>query len=140
MTSISQESGDIAGDIDLSITGTGFTNEDDTLIQIGDKLMICQPTSMSAILINCTVQQPEAGIYPVYVFTKSKGEAVYPVGGLEVDVPLTITGIVPTTGSLGGGTILTVTGSLKRTQYLFRFIHFYETYIGSYASMHMHFK
>ena len=52
MTSISQDSGDVAGDIKLSITGTGFTNEDDTLIQIGDKLMICQPTSMSAILMS----------------------------------------------------------------------------------------
>ena len=111
MTSISQESGDLAGDIDLSIIGSGFTNENDTLIQIGDDLMmICQPTSMSASLINCTLQQPEAGTYTVYVFTKSKGEAVYPVGGLEVDVPLTITSISPTTGSLGGGTVLTVTG------------------------------
>ena len=76
MTSISQDSGDVAGDIKLSITGTGFTNEDDTLIQIGDKLMICQPTSMSAILINCTVQQPEAGIYSVYVFTKKGNDAM----------------------------------------------------------------
>ena len=37
---MSQESGGVAGDIDLSIIGSGFTNENDTLIQIGDDLTI----------------------------------------------------------------------------------------------------
>ena len=63
------------------------------------------------LLLVCTISQPKAGIYPVYVFTKSKGEAVYPDGGLEIDVPIQITSIDPLTGSLGGGNTLTVQGT-----------------------------
>ena len=43
--------------------------------------------------------------------TKSKGEAIYPDGGLEVDVSLEITSIDPVIGSLGGGNTLTVQGT-----------------------------
>ena len=111
VSSMSQADGATAGDIDLSISGSGFTNEIDTIVKIGNDLMLCQPTSVASNEISCTISQPKAGIYPVYVFTKSKGEAVYPDGGLEVDVPLTITSIDPLTGSLGGGNSLTVLGT-----------------------------
>ena len=100
-----------SSEVTLSISGSGFTNENDTIINVGHDFMHCQPTSVSSSQIDCTIPQPEAGVYPVYVFMKSKGEAVYPAGGLEVDVPLTLTSIDPLTGSLGGGSSLTVMGS-----------------------------
>ena len=111
VTSITQSDGATTGDIDLTISGTGFTNEMDTVVKVGNDLMMCQPTSVASDEIVCTISQPKAGIYPVYVFTKSKGEAVYPDGGLEVDVPIQITSIDPLTGSLGGGNTLTVQGT-----------------------------
>ena len=41
------------------------------------------------------------------------GEVTYPSSGLNVDVPLVISHIAPMSGSLGGGTELTITGKYR---------------------------
>ena len=48
VTSISQADGATTGDIDLTISGTGFTNEIDTVVKVGNDLMMCQPTSVAS--------------------------------------------------------------------------------------------
>ena len=101
VTAIVQKNNSIDGNIDLTIIGGNFTSGYDSFIQIGDMGMVCQPYSVSINEINCTVEQPEAGLYNVKVFVKSKGEATYPQNGLQVDVALKINDISPSTGSLG---------------------------------------
>ena len=46
-------------------------------------------------------------------FDKLIGEVTYPSSGLTVDVPLVISHIAPMSGSLGGGTELTITGKYR---------------------------
>ena len=101
VTAIVQKNNSIDGNVDLTIIGGNFTSENDSFIQIGDMGMVCQPYSVSTNEINCTIEKPEAGLYDVKVFVKSKGEATYPQNGLQVDVPLIVNGISPNTGSLG---------------------------------------
>ena len=48
VTSISQADGATTGDIDLTISGTGFTNNMDTVVKVGNGLMMCQPTSVAS--------------------------------------------------------------------------------------------
>ena len=111
VTGMTQNNGSVSGDIDVTIIGGQFTHVNDSLIKVGHMGMVCLTKSVSSTKINCTVEQPEAGIYHVQVFTKSKGEATYPNNELQLDVPLIVSGINPSSGSLGGGTTLTITGT-----------------------------
>ena len=49
----------------------------------------------------------------VFFLVKLIGEVTYPSSGLTVDVPLVISHIAPMSGSLGGGTELTITGKYR---------------------------
>ena len=49
----------------------------------------------------------------VSFLVKLIGEVTYPSSGLTVDVPLVISHIAPMSGSLGGGTELTITGKYR---------------------------
>ena len=48
-----------------------------------------------------------------FFLVKLIGEVTYPSSGLTVDVPLVISHIAPMSGSLGGGTELTITGKYR---------------------------
>ena len=87
----------------------GLTADTGDVLVIADD-MECSVTSASESEIMCTFANPIAGSYNVSVFVKSKGEVTYPSEGLTVDVPLVVSSIAPMSGSLGGGTELTITG------------------------------
>ena len=108
--SMTQADGLQTGDMDLSFVGNGFTSTDDVIVEVGDDL-VCDVTGVSNTTIDCTVTQPPAGQYDVKVFIMSKGEPDYPTGELLLSVPLVISELNPSSGSLGGGTSLEVTGT-----------------------------
>lgn len=95
------------GDINLVITGSGFTDDSDILVDVQDGLMTCIPNSVSASEIDCTISSPEAGNYSVQVFVKSKGQAAG-TDSVVIEVPLVISAISPSQGSLGGGIVFNI--------------------------------
>lgn len=84
----------------ITITGTGFssvTSEND--VTIAD--VACTVTSASTTSIECDVGNGPIGTYPVIVNVAGKGDAAIS-GTVEFTYTADISGIAPSSGSLGG--------------------------------------
>lgn len=90
----------------LTITGTEFsTTPSSNIVLIGDS--DCSVTSSTATEIQCTVGAGALGSQSVTVIVKEKGKAT---SSATFNYAAELTTISPTSGSIGGGIILTVTG------------------------------
>merc|ERR1712110_1401242 len=97
----------IDGSIILTISGTGFTDDvDDFSIDIGDRG--CEVSDASATSITCTLENGPAGDLDVNMWVKSKGKAQ---GDVTFTLSLSIVDFNPKSGSVGGGTTLTIEGT-----------------------------
>lgn len=92
----------------LTVTGTGFGSEQAT-IMVGKSR--CIVTSATATTQVCTLSQSTAGTFPVSVTFPSLGNAQYSNNiMLYFTYQLIVSSFTPLSGSLAGGTLLTVSG------------------------------
>ncbi|XP_048254422.1 fibrocystin-L-like isoform X3 [Haliotis rufescens] len=106
VTAINPAQGTLALNTVLTITGTGFsTTDEDNTVMIGG--VACTVTGATATQITCSVGNGPTGSYVVKVNVAGKGEAN---STQQFEYRSSATGISPTTGSLAGGTSLTVSG------------------------------
>ncbi|XP_046549966.1 LOW QUALITY PROTEIN: fibrocystin-L-like [Haliotis rubra] len=106
VTAISPANGTLALSTVLTITGTGFsTTADNNKVMIGG--VACAVTAATATQITCTVGNGPTGSYVVMVSVDGKGMAN---STEQFEYESSVTGISPTTGSLAGGTSLTLSG------------------------------
>ena len=97
----------IDGDIVLTITGTGFTDDiEDYDISVGERN--CAVTTASTSSISCTLENGPAGDLEVIFYVKSKGKAT---GSLVYTLELSILSVTPSSGSVGGGTKIAIAGT-----------------------------
>uniref|UniRef100_A0A3B4ZUN2 PKHD1 like 1 n=1 Tax=Stegastes partitus TaxID=144197 RepID=A0A3B4ZUN2_9TELE len=86
----------------LTITGTGFSSENASITVGKAKCRVEQV---------CRLSSSSAGSYPVWVNFPSLGDARHPGGDvLRFTYQLIVSSFSPTSGSLAGGTLLTVSG------------------------------
>ena len=94
----------------LSIVGTDFDSSDttsDRTVKI-DETIECTVTAVSDTTTTCSFDPLPAGDYPIRLFVDSFGEAL---GSFSMSITLEVTAISPTSGALGGGTSVQITGS-----------------------------
>ncbi|KAK3587658.1 hypothetical protein CHS0354_042441 [Potamilus streckersoni] len=111
VTAISPSSGTLAQGTVLTITGTGFngTTTSNNQVVIGGKE--CTITMATTTSINCNVGNGPIGSYKVEVTVSGKGRASHPTGSAVMfQYTAGINSMSPSSGSLGGGTALTMTG------------------------------
>lgn len=90
----------------LTITGTGFsTTSSNNLVRIGDSE--CTVTSATATEIQCTVGESKVGTLDVKVIVMDQSLASSTATFVYTAELISVS---PTSGSIGGGLILTVTG------------------------------
>ncbi|KAL3886654.1 hypothetical protein ACJMK2_026634, partial [Sinanodonta woodiana] len=95
----------------ITITGTGFdgTTASNNHVLIGD--IECTIIIATNTYITCIVGNGHMGRHKVVVITSGKGSARHPIGGDVVfDYTAGINSTSPTTGNLGGGTTLILSG------------------------------
>ncbi|CAG2205079.1 unnamed protein product [Mytilus edulis] len=108
VTAISPTSG--GPGISVVVSGTNFgavlvNNE----VEIGG--VMCTVTSGSTTSLTCTTGQGSYGTYLVDVYVDGKGKATHDAGNVTFQNTMAISGINPTTGTLGGGIPITITGN-----------------------------
>lgn len=114
ITLINPDVGDIAGGTEVEITGTGFDEDIEVLF---DQLPAQTIVYNSSTSLTVTTPPHAEGFVDVTVTNPDDGEFVTEAGGFEyadIDSPLgtpTITGIVPDSGTMAGGTPVTISGS-----------------------------
>ena len=108
-TSVAQSTNP-AGVTSLTITGTGFTNIKDTVTGIGDGNNLCEPTTIEATQIICTLPEIIVGTYDLKIYLNSKAEVKLPRSPSKVTVGLAVSQVSPLTVGIGGGTTLQLTG------------------------------
>uniref|UniRef100_A0A3B4ZZ57 PKHD1 like 1 n=1 Tax=Stegastes partitus TaxID=144197 RepID=A0A3B4ZZ57_9TELE len=92
----------------LTITGTGFSSENASITVGKAKCRVEQVTGES---LDVNSGRSSAGSYPVWVNFPSLGDARHPGGDvLRFTYQLIVSSFSPTSGSLAGGTLLTVSG------------------------------
>ncbi|CAD5116834.1 DgyrCDS5681 [Dimorphilus gyrociliatus] len=90
----------------VTIAGTGFsTTPSMNVVLIGDSE--CSITTSTETEIQCTVADGALGSQDVQVIVKDKGLAT---SSMIFDYTAAVSSISPTSGSIGGGLVLTVTG------------------------------
>lgn len=87
--------------ISVVVSGTNFgavlvNNE----VEIGG--VMCTVTSGSTTSLTCTTGQGSYGTYLVDVYVDGKGKATHDSGNVTFQNTMAISGINPTTGTLGG--------------------------------------
>ncbi len=93
----------------IQITGTGFdTTTDNNLVLIGD--VPCRITSATSTLLVCAAGENPVGTYSFKVNILGKGLARMSTTATAT-FSLTASSVTPTSGSTGGGNVLTITGS-----------------------------
>ncbi|CAH1788932.1 unnamed protein product [Owenia fusiformis] len=98
---------------DLTITGTGFhTTADQNTVLIGGA--ICDVTSATSTEIHCTTGNAAAGSADIIVRVIGKGNAEHNGGPFQFTYEAAVTALTPTTGSIAGGTFITLTISSLR--------------------------
>ncbi|XP_075128051.1 fibrocystin-L-like [Leptodactylus fuscus] len=104
---------DVSGDNRiLVINGAGFSNStgnDTTYVTIGN--YSCTILALTDKEIRCQVQKETAGTYPISVYIAKHGLAVSNGKNFTFTYPITISSITPSSGSLAGGTLVTILGS-----------------------------
>ncbi|XP_053190049.1 fibrocystin-L-like [Scomber japonicus] len=92
----------------LTVTGTGFSNENAS-IMVGKAK--CHVEQMTATTQVCRLGSASAGTYPVSVSFPSLGNTHYAGGSIpHFTYQLIVSSFSPLSGSVAGGTLLTVTG------------------------------
>ncbi|XP_069815730.1 fibrocystin-L-like [Dendropsophus ebraccatus] len=103
----------ISGENDLLvINGTGFSNQvsnDTSNVKIGD--LACTILAITDTEIKCQVPKASAGTFPITVYISGLGYAVSYGGNLTFTYQIIVSSITPTSGSLAGGTLVTIYGS-----------------------------
>nr|XP_039261251.1 fibrocystin-L-like [Styela clava] len=90
----------------LTITGERFdATSTENSVTVGG--VSCVVTDSTETSLTCTLGESPAGTQPVVVTVNGKGNA----NSVDIDVPLSITGFSPNTGSEQGGADVTVTGT-----------------------------
>ncbi|CAH1226877.1 PKHD1L1 [Branchiostoma lanceolatum] len=93
----------------VTITGSGFsTNTSLNSVDIGG--VACVVATATAEEITCSVQEGAGGTHVVQVTVDGKGRAKHVNETFRFTYTAEISGITPTSGSLGGGTTLNITG------------------------------
>ncbi|XP_060949378.1 PKHD1 like 1, tandem duplicate 1 [Limanda limanda] len=92
----------------LTVTGTGFASENASIMVGPVRCHVEQTTSTSQV---CRLGRASAGTYPVSVTFPSLGNSRYASGNTShFTYQLIVSSFSPLSGSLGGGTLLTVKG------------------------------
>ncbi|OCT77100.1 fibrocystin-L [Xenopus laevis] len=96
----------------LLISGAGLskgTSNETSYVNIGD--VPCTIISIFATEIQCLIQPMSAGTFPIKVFIGGSGFALSSGQNLTLTVQSTISAVSPSSGSLEGGTLVTLTGT-----------------------------
>ncbi|KAM4540003.1 PKHD1 like 1, tandem duplicate 1 [Odontesthes bonariensis] len=108
VTGISPSSGSSGLGTLLTVTGTGFSSENATIVVGRARCRVEETTATTQV---CRLGASSAGTYPVWVSFPSLGDARYAGGSiLHFTYRLIVSSFSPLSGSLGGGTLLTVRG------------------------------
>lgn len=107
VTSVSPTAGALAGGSTLTITGTGFLTG--ATVAIGGTTCT-SPTVGSATSITCTLPSKSAGAYSVSVTNSDTQNGSLSSAYTYQPAP-TVTSLSPSTGSVAGGTSVTITGT-----------------------------
>ena len=95
--------GTLALGTSISISGTGFSStNDNNMVTIGG--VNCTVTAATTSSITCNVGNGPVGEHKVKVNVAGKGLASHTSGDVMFSYTADISGISPTTGSLGGET------------------------------------
>ncbi|XP_053372863.1 fibrocystin-L-like [Mercenaria mercenaria] len=109
VTSVSPSTGTSALSTSISISGTGFSTDiTKNAVSIGD--VACSVTASTATSITCDVGNGPVGQHKVMVNVDGKGFAKHSSGDVMFEYTANIDSISPTSGSLGGGVTLTISG------------------------------
>ncbi len=85
----------------ITITGTSFSSSaSDITVIIGG--VACSVTAASATSVTCNVGNGPVGSHKVVVTVTDKGSAAHSGGDVTFEYTASVTGLSPTTGSLGG--------------------------------------
>ncbi len=107
ISSVVPVGGPLAGGTAITITGTGFLSG--AAVTVGGTS--CSGISVvSSTSITCTTPSGSAGAQDVVV-TNTDTQAGTSVGGFTYEAAPTLSAISPTAGALGGGTLVTLTGT-----------------------------
>ncbi|MDX6373283.1 MAG: hypothetical protein QOD98_2271, partial [Nocardioidaceae bacterium] len=117
LTSVAPTAGPSLGGATVTLTGSGFTGE--TLVTFGNKPSLAVFPNLAGTQLTALLPSHVAGAVDVSVATEG-GSATLPGGFTYVDAP-TLTTVTPTTGPTGGGTSLTLTGTVFRAGMQVRF-------------------
>ncbi|KAJ0054901.1 hypothetical protein NL108_007111 [Boleophthalmus pectinirostris] len=94
----------------VTISGTGFPQNENATVMIGN--VKCDVTAVTENLQTCSPGPSVAGTFPVTVTFPSLGNAQYADNNvLYFTYKLIVSSFSPMSGSLAGGTLLTITGS-----------------------------
>ena len=97
----------VDGSIELTITGTGFTTDaSDFTIDVGGRN--CKATVATSSSVTCTLENGPAGDFDITLWVESRGQAS---GSVTFTLSLTVDSFSPSSGSVGGGTTLTILGT-----------------------------
>ncbi|XP_072303332.1 fibrocystin-L-like [Eucyclogobius newberryi] len=108
LTGISPSQGSVSLGTLLTVTGTGFANEN-AVITVGDAK--CNVTTTTSVSQVCSLSRSVAGTFPVTVTFPSLGNAKHSGDNiLYFTYQLIISSFSPVSGSLAGGTPLTIKG------------------------------
>ncbi|KAM6958720.1 PKHD1 like 1, tandem duplicate 1 [Aplochiton taeniatus] len=105
ITGINPTQGSVGLGTRLTVTGTGFSNENAT-VMVGNAR--CHVEEVTATTQTCRLSSASAGSYPVSVSFPSLGNARR--SSLNFTYQLIVSSFTPLSGSVAGGTVLTVTG------------------------------
>jgi len=97
----------VDGFVELTIAGSGFTtDETDFTIDVGGRK--CVATAATATSVTCTLENGPAGDFDISLWVQSRGKAS---GSVTFTLSLAVDSFSPTSGSVGGGTTLTILGT-----------------------------
>ncbi|XP_037651430.1 PKHD1 like 1, tandem duplicate 1 [Sebastes umbrosus] len=108
VTGISPSQGSNGLETLLTVTGTGFSSENASIV-VGKTR--CHVEEITATTQVCRLGNASAGTYPVFVSFPSLGNSRYAGGNIfHFTYQLIVSSFSPLSGSVAGGTLLTVTG------------------------------
>lgn len=107
VTSFTPTSADVAGGSQITFRGTGFTA--DVTVTIGG--VSCTPVTFDSLnSIRCPSPALSAGLHTVVV-SNASGDTLTLTQKFTASVTPTVSSVAPTSGTAGGGTVLTITGT-----------------------------
>jgi hypothetical protein len=106
ISSVSPAAGPLAGGTSMTLTGTGFLVG--ATVSVGGAA--CSVTSVTSTSLVCTTSIASAGAKAVEI-TNPDGQSALLSDGFTYLAPPTVLTISPSSGALGGGTTLSITGT-----------------------------